>query len=494
MESSYPWILNINNFLWKIYLDYNNSLLYRIMQEENKWSKEKIIDTEVTKFTICVESEIVHIIYLNKNNEIKYCTNKEGKWFGKIIYLVEENGFTIEDLKTVILNGEMHLFYLLVASGSSKRGILKHCAWNGIETKIYTVQHIVLSDKIEKYYEVLVEKNKFIHVFFLSDSGNEISLNYCQYGNSWTTAQRLYGLQGNNILFKILYVNNGFEIINDSKDGTIYSLDHVHIEDNIDMKEYKIYKGEIEPTDPIIFYVKSKIYICWKEKEDIFCSNYKLGKWSESVCLDKEPEMRIKIFNFIQTPNSETANMIYAAENEHNEIMHLFSFEELSESITKKQSKVKNNKTLNIRRENESIEEIQEKFRNIFYENSILKEKIDSFSIHMQKKKQITDEYKNRIAKVVEQKKRLEENCKFFMEVKENIQKELNETRQQLENQRKTTKSIKYKLEQKDKSSKELKDRIDFLSEENKRLREELDLERKLPLLKKLFKRKDNDI
>jgi len=192
MKNDYPWILNIDDTLWKVYLDGNNSLVYRIMQEESKWSEEKIIDVEVIKFTICVESEIIHIIYLNKNNEMKYCTNKEEKWFGKVLYIVEKNELNIESLKTAILNGRMHLFYLLVAPGESKHGILKHCIWNGTRTDIYTVQHIVLSDKVEEYYEVVVEKNKYIHAFFLSDRGNEISLNYCRYDDSWSTAQRLY--------------------------------------------------------------------------------------------------------------------------------------------------------------------------------------------------------------------------------------------------------------------------------------------------------------
>lgn len=491
MENNYPWIFNLGDNLWKIYLNNDNALECQIIYEQNKdkYYKEKTIDVDVVSFTICIEDEAVHIIYINKKNEIKYCTKKEDKWFGKVLYNVEDGEFSVGYLKSMILNGNMHIFYLLTSQGSSNHGILKHCVWNGKQVKIYTVQHMILSDKVDRYYEVLVEDSSFIDVFFLSDRGNEISLNYCKYDGSWTAAERLYGLQGDSILFKVLYVNKGFEIINRTRDGIMYSLDHVHIEDNLSMKDNNIYTGEIKPIEPIVFYIKNTIYICWKEKNKIVFSSYNLGRWSNPDYLDKKFQNPVKIFNFLDSQNRFGTNKIYGMEEEDGVL--IFPLEKITQSILESQKKKKNS-ALSIKKEDESIEEIREKFRNIFYENSVLKEKIDSFSIHMQKKKQITEEYKSRIAKIIDQKKRLEKNCKFFMEVKKNIQEELDRTKKQLENDKKIVKDIRYKLEEKDKISKEFKERLDSLTEENKKLREELEIERSHSIVKKLFRRKDS--
>ncbi|MHC6178554.1 hypothetical protein ACYUJ6_01590 [Clostridium sp. JNZ X4-2] len=490
MANIYPWIFNINNNIWKVYLNDTDVLMYKFMYDQGKWTKEKFIDVEVIEFAACIEDEIIHIIYVNKKYEMRYCTMKDGKWFGKLLYHIDMGQFKIEDLNAVILGGKLNFFYLLKASDDSKHGILKHYIWDGKEIKFYTIQHIVLSNKVDKYYEIQIGYDSCINAFFLSDRGDEISFGYCKYdGNSWTSDKRLYGLQGDNILFKAASDSNTFNIINRTREDTIYLLEHVCVENNIYMRKYEVYKSKIKPIEPIVFYRNNKLFTCWQEGSSVFCSSYRYGKWSKPVAFNKELKTPIKIYNFIDMSDSRQPYMIYGTEGD---VSCTFSFMDLVENSMKSLEQKTNKSSLNTNQEDESIEEIKEKFKNICYENIILKEKIDSFSMHLQKKKHAADEYENKISKIAEQKRKLEENLDFFMEVKKNIEIEMDDIKKQFLNQKIITKNVQDKLDEKEENNELLKEKVDYLIEENKKLKDQLKLERNQSLITRLFGKRDH--
>ncbi|HBC95528.1 MAG TPA: hypothetical protein DC034_01885 [Clostridium sp.] len=488
MANVYPWIFNIDNDLWKIYLNDTGTLVYKLMEDQGKWTKEKSIDMEVVEFAVCIEDDRIHIIYVNKKYEMRYCTMKNGKWFGKLLYYIDSSQFKIEELKAVILKGKLNFFYLLKVSDGSKRGILKHYIWDGKEIRFYTIQNIVLSDKIKKYYEVEVKDYDCIYVFFLSDSGDEISLSYCEYENGlWTSDRRLYGLQGDNVLFKAVSSSNIFNIINKTKEGSVYLLEHVCVESDIYMKKYEIYKSNMEPIEPIIFYKDNDLFACWQENNDLFCSSYSFGKWSRKVLFSKKPENTVRVYNFIDIGKSRYPYKVYGIEENG---LLIFSPSDLAENNINLLEK-HYNKKLNIDEENESIEEIKEKFKNICRENIVLKEKIDSFSMYLQKKKYAADEYKDKFSKIVQQKRRLEENLNFFMEVKKNIEKQMNEVKEQFSSQQIITENVQNRLEEKEKNNKLLKEKVDYLLEENEKLKNQLEIRKSQSLITKLFKKRE---
>ena len=382
----------------------------------------------------------------------------------------------------------MHLFYLLVAEDGSKRGILKHCLWDGKKIKLYTIQYIILSDKARRYYEIQLNKKNYIDVFFISNRGHELSLNYCTYRNSWTEAKRLYGIQCDNMMFKVLNTPYAYNIVNKIKEGEVYSLEHVRIEENVSMKKYEIYKGNLEPVEPIIFYMDDKIFTCWQEEGHIFCSQYKFGKWEIPMRFNEDLETPVNVYNFLNTVDTSGSDIVYGIEDKD---LYIFTFEELTKNHVSLVEEQKSSSDSSIGAEDKGIEEIKDKFKRICYENSLLKEKIDSFSINMKKKKFAVQEYENKINRILEEKKKLKEHCNFFMEVKQNVQKELDETKSELEKQRMFNSNIKNDLNKKVKDNKLLKEKIDSLIEENTRLKEELDFERGQSLVTKLFRKKE---
>lgn len=497
MTNEYPWIFKNNKKeLWEFYLNNNDELIYKIIYAKESCTEEKVIDTRIIEFAICIEEETIHILYVNKKNEMRYCTRRDGKWIGEKVYDIKrKNNFEVRDLKTVLLNGKIHIFYLLASVDNTRKGILQHCVWNGKDVKLSIIQYITLSNKTDKFYEIQLNKKNSIDIFFISYGGQELSLNWCTYNkNSWTRPKRLYGIRGDNILFKTLNTPYAYNIINRIKEKDKYFLKHVRIEENVSMKEYEIYKGDIEPVEPIMFCVKDRIFTCWYEKNNVFYSEYDFGKWQPPININEYLKTPVRVYNFLNIRNA-CAYMTYGIEDEE---LYILNLENFIENNAKMFNRKKILEDPNESTEDKSIEEIKNKFRKICYENSILKEKIDSFSITMKKKKFIVKDYENKLNRAIEERNKLREHCNFFMEIKQNIQnelddikKQLDETRNELEKQKIFTNNMKSDLNKKDKDNKFLKKQIDSLLRENIKLKEELDFERNRSLVTKLFKKKE---
>ena len=60
--------------IWKFYVNDNNDLIYNIMYSEDKWTKEKKIDSEVLDFVVSLDMDNkICIIYSVKVGELKFC-------------------------------------------------------------------------------------------------------------------------------------------------------------------------------------------------------------------------------------------------------------------------------------------------------------------------------------------------------------------------------------------------------------------------------------
>jgi ribosomal protein L7Ae-like RNA K-turn-binding protein len=112
MNNTREWVYmdSVKN-IWKFELNENSNLVYKVMYDEEKWTKERMVAEDVVKYSIYIEDEIIHIIYINEKNEIKYCIFKNKQWLGKPIYNIDTNS-TIVDLKTLIFQGKMMILIM----------------------------------------------------------------------------------------------------------------------------------------------------------------------------------------------------------------------------------------------------------------------------------------------------------------------------------------------------------------------------------------------
>ncbi|AZV56838.1 hypothetical protein [Clostridium sp. AWRP] len=487
MENNYPWVfISSDNNMWKVYLNSSSELMYKIIYENGKWTEEKLIDTNVVEFSICVQDQTIHIVYANKKYELRYCTRKDEKWFGEKICDIQKNNFEIQTLKALISQDKMHLFYLLKSKGGSKRGILRHCIWDGKKVKQYNIQYIVLSDRIKTYYQVYAEEKNLIKIFFASNNKDELSLGYSEYKDGlWTDSKRLYGIHGSNVTFKVLKTHYTINIINKMKENFTYSLEHVCIEeDTMNMKSYKIYEGKEEPVEPIIFSVDGILFTSWLKENNVFCSKYNLDKWETPIEINKDLKEPINAYVFLNNKKLNDAYIVYGIENTS---LKIISFKEISKNTVKALSKEKSDMS----NYDEYVEKLKQKSKNIYYENNILKEKIDFLNKEIKEKKLSINEYENRLIKIGGEKKILKENYDFFIQVKKNIQKELENTKEQLENYKLFINKLQNSLDKKEKNNNRLKQEITYLMNENLKVKQELKLEKNKSIVDKLFKKKE---
>ena len=155
MNGRYPWLyIDYRENKWEFYVD-NMNLYYKVMYMEGNWTKEKLIDTNVTEFSLFVDNnEMIHLVYGNKKGELKYCTIKENKWVGRTLYKIEDNLYDIENIKIHIIESNMNIFFTLKNNNGSDHGILTHCIWNGNNINTTKISDIILENSLREYFIV----------------------------------------------------------------------------------------------------------------------------------------------------------------------------------------------------------------------------------------------------------------------------------------------------------------------------------------------------
>jgi hypothetical protein len=493
MNGVCPWIsVDYRNNIWKFFKNGNKELCYKIMYGEGKWTKETLIDKAVLGFAVYVEEdETIHIVYSNTKRELKYCTRKNKQWVGKILYQMDIDEFEIQSLKVQIIRDEMHIFYLLIGNDGSDHGVLMHCIWNGKETKATTLPDIILVPNIKEHYIVNINEKNNIDVFFITDEGDEISLNYCSFQNRrWSSAKRLYGIQGEDIGFEVLVDKEEINILNKSREDSIYFLDHVRIDMNGNIQEFRVYESSMELTESLLFIESNKLYSCWLEQGKIFWSAFEDEKWSSAIYFDRGNELAVSRYNcFIccYGESSIKAMKVYAT----NELdFNLFVPSQFVINMKYSLKDERNQANEDVSKEGEALQRLKLELSRVKLEKKGLDNKIESLNMQLQKKQRSMEEYKDGFARLVEQKRKADENYKVFLELQQNIQKELEETNKQLSEERKIKASIENKLKECKEENISIRNQVEMMSEENKRLYKELEFERNQSIMERLLKKR----
>lgn len=540
MSSVYPWIyVDYTNNIWKFFKNDNKELSYNIMYREGKWTKENLIDKEVIGFAVYVDDdETIHIVYSNIKGELRYCTVKEEQWVGKTLYQMESDEFQIQNLRVEIIGEEMHIFYLLIANDGSDHGILMHCIWNGKETKVSTMQDIILAPDLKEHYEIYVNKKGNIDMFFITDEGDEIALNYCSFEkHRWSTIKRLYGIQGDDISFKVLRDQQDIHILNKSREDSIYFLDHVCMDMNGDIQEFRIHESTTKLDEPILFIQSNKLYSCWLEQGRILYSGFDGEEWGSAVHFDMSDEHivgRYNCFIYCDKESSIKSAEVYGT----NELdLCLFIPDQFVINIKEDTLKYDINQTnLVAFQEEETFQSLKLELSRTKLENKNLENKITSLNMQLQKKQKFMEEYEDRIARLLEQKRKADENYNIFLELQQNIQKELEitkkkfsqeemltanlkkelketnnqlleakkiivnlqkeieDTNQQLLEERSIKENTENKLKEYEEENAIIRKQVEIISEEKKKLYDELELEKNQSIMERLLRRRTSGI
>lgn len=446
MKEIYPWLfVDYKEKLWKFSINEKSELYYVIMYSEGKWTKENLIDSRVTSFGLFIdENEGIHLIYSNSNGELRYCTFKDKRWLGKVLYKIEDINYQIESIKTKILGPIMHIFFTLVSQDGSDHGMLMHCIWDGSKISINKLQDIILRTELNEHYVININNSNEIYLFYLSDEGDEMSLNYAIYkSNKWIYNKRLYGIQGEEVNFEVELSDGDFHILNKYKENSIYYLDHVVVNKINGYNSFNIYSGKNNILVPLIFKVKNKICASWIQEGMIYYSVFNSLNWDNAKIFLSKNENKIERYNaYISDIKTSTINevKVYGTIGLDLEIYlpKDFIFGEDENNNRDFNKEIVENKDLNKLITDKDLYNLKE-------ENKALEDKLDHLNLLFEKNKQVIEKYKQQVVKLLEQKRKAEENSNVFLELQKKIQDEYDKLQ------------IKYTSLEDDKNSMELK-------------------------------------
>lgn len=424
MRGLYPWLyVDYKDNLWRFSVNDNKELNYRIMYTEGKWTKETLIDSRVTGFGLFIDdSEGIHLVYSNTKGELRYCTMKDKKWVGKVLDRIEDNNYIIESIKIKIIGTNMHIFYSLASEDGSDHGVLTHCIWDGHKSSNNKLQDIILKPNLKEYYLINLSNNNEIYLFYLSDEGDELSLNYSIYQNrQWLPSNRLYGIQGEEVYFDVDLDRKNIHILNRSKENSYYFLDHVIIDSTGRFKYFRVYEGKNNISEPLLINIWNKTYSFWIENNEIYYSIFLGDKWESEKKYIRDNNIKIERCNAYISEVKEgniKGKSIYATTGLD---IYLYDPKDLIVSEINEYS----NSLKNSNRDISSIEDI-EKIKSELYrakeENKELEDKLYHQNILLQKNQQGIEKYSQQLSRALEQKRKAEENSNIFLELQKKIQ------------------------------------------------------------------------
>ncbi len=471
MSVAFPWIyIDLLNNMWIFNLNDNGDLKYKIMYEQEKWTDEKLIDNGVVAYSTYVEDEAIHIVYSNKKNELRYCTMKNKQWLGKLLYNIDDN-FIVQEVKIKIFENKMHIFYLMEASGGSDHGILIHCIWNGEQTVLNTIADIILPVNSAEYFKIQLNEKNNLYVIFIADEGDGVALKSCLYVNeNWTLEKWLYSVQGEAIDIDVL----GNYILNKWKEGDMYFLECVYIDEKGNKESLRIHETENEIIEPMLFENCNKLYSSWIENNMIFYSSFDEKDWSKEKKVKIHENYNAKVYNasFYSEGNLIDGRKIYVISEPEFEIIMYSNFIDVD---IENSNKVQDTK-------------LSKEFIRVNKDKERLEKEISFINMQLEKKQGIIREYEENNKNILNK-----NNNNMFLQLQDSIQKELNRIKNQLKEEKTLSMDLKNELKKKDERNALLQEQVNNLSEENKKLIDVMELEKNKTFINRFLRRKSSD-
>ncbi|MBW9149460.1 hypothetical protein K2F40_10860 [Clostridium sp. CM028] len=493
--------------IWSFYVNDDRNLMYSIMYDENKWTKENKIDNEVIDFTVNFDIDNkIYIIYSVGNSDLKYCEWEQNKWFGKTIYSFENEGYEMTELNVITIGEQMHIFFIGKNSIKRIQCSLMHLCLNKNESLFNTIDTIPFLKEVFCHYQVQNLENGDLSLVFIKHEKNEIVINFTEYkNNNWSIPRRLYGIIGNSINFCTLLYVNKINIINLSKEGSLYFIEHVLIEPDGKMKSYKIHEGCDKPTNLSLVEISGVLWSIWSEGKNILTSSYK-NQWSEPNKDYTQLNNEISLYKFLSLSkkhsNIQCKYMIGTNPPEINLLLPQCKDNDSRDDFpklnsvapkTKLDSNVKKNKL-----------DIQEEILALKKINKDLEKKLIDLQIKYQQKLRILAESDNNFFKISNAKKKAEEKLNIIAEIQQTSIKKLEVMKIEKISTDRVINELKNKSEQltneyeglkkqkmfKDVVVNELNNKLERLTSEKEGLKQDLKYEKNIGIVDRILKKR----
>lgn len=459
----HPWIYFSENHTFIFYLNDNNELSYKIMYEDDKWTKELKIDRNVLDFAINIdEKDQIFIIYSTKESSLKYCIYDNNKWMGKILYQFENRKYQICNIDTHIINKKMHIFFTVQSIGKNEKLFLMYFCLNSKKILSSMIYDLIPIEGMNSYYQTEVQEDGTLSLIYATYEENKVRIKYTTCENSkWTKPQILYGITGTDINFSTIMHDNKIYILNFSNENSIYSIESAVIEDRKNIKNDTIYKSSDKPDSCILLEKENLLYAILLFNNKIIVSLYKNDNWDKISEYNIENKNAECVYRFLYSQNKYNIKAKYIICTPFPEIK-IFSFN--NEDSDCKASDAEND-AQNIKKEYEMLKR----------SNKILREKILSLQLELEKKQRIIKESEGNFLKLTDSKKKIENNFNMLTQIQQSSNQKLELFEKQKINYNNTIFQLKSTLQQ--------------LLEEKSRLSLELESQKKKGIINRLLKK-----
>jgi len=496
-----------DDHIWRFYVNDNGNLVYSIMYQDDKWTKETKIDKDVLDFKVNFDTDNkIYIIYSVRSSDLKYCVWEENKWFGKTIYSFENENYEMTELNVTNASKLIHIFFIGKNNIKKNQCLLMHFCLNKNENLFNIIDTIPFSKEYFCHYEVQYLENGDLSLIFINQVKNEVVINITAYkNNKWSTARRLYGVIGNNINFCTLLQLDKINILNLSNEGSLNFLEHVLIEPDGKMKSYKIHESSSKLSDFLLLQLSGVLYAIWAEGKNIFSSSFE-NKWSEPFLYYTELNNEISKYNFLSLSNKyNNLKCKYILGTNPPEINLLLPNVKNKEyrSDVPEVSKIE----ATIKLEPKSVKskmDIEEELLVLQNINKNLEKKLIDLQIKYQQKVRIIEESDDNFLKLTNAKRKAEEKLNIIAEIQDTAVKKLevlnlerisrDEIIDELKNHslKLTTEyeGLKEQKISKDIAVNELKDKLQELTSEKEELMQHLNYEKNIGIVDRLLRKR----
>lgn len=495
------------NHIWRFYVNDNKELMYSIMYDEDKWTKENKIDSEVLDFTVNFDMDKrTYIIYSVRMGGLKYCVWDQSKWFGKTIYSFENEDYEMTELNVITIGELMHIFFIEKNSIKETQCSLMHLCLNKDGNLVNTIYNIPFLKEVSCHYQVQNLESGNLYLLFIKQEKNEVAINITEYkNNKWGIPRRLYGIIGNGINFCTLVHFDKINIMNLSKEGSSYFLEHVIIEADGKMKSYKIHEGYNKPKDFFLVEISGVLWAIWVEGRNIITSSYK-NQWSEPFKYYAEIDNEISTYKYLSLGdkyNNIKSKYMFGTNPPEIRLLlpkskdNSYRYEDVEISKVEQTAKLdSDDEEIKVDTEDELL--VLKKI------NKNLEKKLIDLQIKYQQKLRIIEESDDNFLKLITSKKKIQEKLNIITEIQQASIKELekmksekisrdgviNEINNKLQELTNEFEGLKKQKISKDNAVKELTIKLQELTSENEELRQELNYEKNIGIVDRILKKK----
>ena len=493
--------------IWRFYVNDNRELMYSIMYNEDKWTKENKIDNQVLDFSVNFDMDNkIYIVYSIAAGDLKYCVWEQSKWFGKTIYSFEDDGYEISELNVITIGEIMHIFFIGKSSIKKTQCSLIHFCLNKDKSLFNTIDTIPFIKEVFCHYQVQHLEDGNFSLIFIKSEKNEVLVNFTEYkNNKWSPPKRLYGIIGNSVNFCTLLQLDKINIMNLSKEGSLHSLEHVLIEPDGKMKSYKIYESSEKLTNFLLIEISGVLWAIWVEGKNILTSSYK-NQWSQPNINYAELDNEILKYKFLSLSNKyNNVKCKYILGTNPPEINLLLPKHKNNDyrGVLPESNKVNPETKLDSGGQKNKLD-MQEEILILKKINKSLEKKLIDLQMKYQQKLRILEESDNNFFKLINAKKKTEEKLNIIAEIQQTSIKKLeamkveklsrdeviNELKNKSQELTNEYEGLKEQKISKDNVVNELENKLQQLTSEKNGLKQDLIYEKNIGIVDRILRKK----